>query len=57
MSMIDCKVNIEKKPDPKGDRVVLSFEYVSRFSQISRETYTDGLVVNSYLMPNGEVSK
>ncbi|KAF8150931.1 cyanate lyase C-terminal domain-containing protein [Crassisporium funariophilum] len=26
MSMIDCKVNIEKKPDPKGDRVVLTFD-------------------------------
>jgi cyanate lyase len=26
MSMIDCKVNLEKKPDPKGDRVVLTFE-------------------------------
>ena len=28
MSMIDCKVNIARKPDPKGDRVVLTFEYV-----------------------------
>jgi len=27
MSMIDCHVNIERKPDPKGDRVVLTFEY------------------------------
>ncbi|KAF8960028.1 cyanate lyase C-terminal domain-containing protein [Flammula alnicola] len=26
MSMIDCKINIEKKPDPKGDRVILSFD-------------------------------
>ncbi|KAK7461936.1 Cyanate hydratase [Stygiomarasmius scandens] len=26
MSMIDCKVNIDKKPDPKGDRVVLTFD-------------------------------
>ncbi|KAI0636264.1 Cyanase [Trametes polyzona] len=26
MSMIDCKVNVEKKPDPKGDRVVLTFD-------------------------------
>jgi len=26
MSMIDCKINIEKKPDPKGDRVLLSFD-------------------------------
>lgn len=29
MSMIDCKVKVDKKPDPKGDRVVLTFEYVS----------------------------
>ena len=28
MSMIDCKVNIERKADPKGDRVLLTFEYV-----------------------------
>jgi cyanate lyase len=28
MSMIDCRVNIERKPDPKGDRVILTFEYV-----------------------------
>jgi cyanate lyase len=26
MSMIDCKINVDKKPDPKGDRVVLTFE-------------------------------
>ncbi|KAM6489162.1 Cyanate lyase C-terminal domain containing protein [Amanita muscaria] len=26
MSMIDCKVTIDKKPDPKGDRVVLTFD-------------------------------
>ncbi|KAK0204494.1 cyanate lyase C-terminal domain-containing protein [Desarmillaria ectypa] len=26
MSMIDCKINIAKKPDPKGDRVVLTFD-------------------------------
>jgi cyanate lyase len=26
MSMIDCKVDITKKPDPKGDRVVLTFD-------------------------------
>lgn len=28
MSMIDCKVNVARKPDPKGDRVVLTFECV-----------------------------
>lgn len=26
MSMIDCKVHVNKKEDPKGDRVVLTFE-------------------------------
>ncbi|KAF8896650.1 cyanate lyase C-terminal domain-containing protein [Infundibulicybe gibba] len=26
MSMIDCKVNIERKADPKGDRVLLTFD-------------------------------
>ncbi|KAG6914835.1 hypothetical protein DXG01_015056 [Tephrocybe rancida] len=36
MSMIDCTVNIQRKPDPKGDRVVLTFE----------------ANMNSYLMTN-----
>ncbi|RDX43824.1 Cyanase [Lentinus brumalis] len=26
MSMIDCKVSVQKKPDPKGDRVLLTFD-------------------------------
>ncbi|EJU04555.1 Cyanase [Dacryopinax primogenitus] len=26
MSMIDCRVSVEKKEDPKGDRVVLTFD-------------------------------
>ncbi|KAI0295900.1 Cyanase [Multifurca ochricompacta] len=26
MSMIDCHVSVDKKPDPKGDRVVLTFD-------------------------------
>ncbi|KAI0749830.1 Cyanase [Daedaleopsis nitida] len=26
MSMIDCKVSVDRKPDPKGDRVVLTFD-------------------------------
>lgn len=26
MSLIDCKVTVDKKPDPKGDRVLLTFE-------------------------------
>ncbi|PSR74250.1 hypothetical protein PHLCEN_2v9994 [Hermanssonia centrifuga] len=25
-SMIDCQVTVDKKEDPKGDRVVLTFE-------------------------------
>lgn len=29
MSMIDCKVHVEKKPHPAGDRVVLTFECVT----------------------------
>lgn len=28
MSMIDCKITVDKKPDPKGDRVVLTMEFV-----------------------------
>lgn len=30
MSMIDCKITLDKKPDPKGERMVLSFECVPR---------------------------
>ncbi|KZT58086.1 Cyanase C-terminal domain-containing protein [Calocera cornea HHB12733] len=26
MSMIDCRVSVDRKVDPKGDRVVLTFE-------------------------------
>ncbi|KAF8333462.1 cyanate lyase C-terminal domain-containing protein [Cantharellus anzutake] len=26
VSMIDCKVHVEKKPDPKGDRAVITFD-------------------------------
>jgi len=26
MSLIDCKVHVEKKEDPKGDRVLLTFD-------------------------------
>jgi cyanate lyase len=26
MSMIDCKIHVDKKEDPKGDRVVLTFD-------------------------------
>jgi cyanate lyase len=31
LSLIDCKVTVDKKPDPKGDRVVLTFEWGSHF--------------------------
>ena len=30
MSMIDCKITLDKKQDPRGDRMVLSFEWDSR---------------------------
>ncbi|KAF8344742.1 cyanate lyase [Amanita rubescens] len=26
MSVVDCKTTVEKKPDPKGDRVILTFD-------------------------------
>ncbi|KAK1231471.1 Cyanate hydratase [Marasmius sp. AFHP31] len=26
VSMIDCKIHVERKPDPKGDRAVISFD-------------------------------
>jgi len=26
MSMIDCKIHVDKKEDPNGNRVVLTFE-------------------------------
>lgn len=32
MSMINCKVHVDKKEDPSGDRVVLTFECVSTHS-------------------------
>ncbi|KAJ7624622.1 cyanate lyase C-terminal domain-containing protein [Roridomyces roridus] len=28
MSMVDCKISLERKADPKGDRAVLTFECV-----------------------------
>jgi cyanate lyase len=36
MSMIDCKVTVEKKADPKGDRVVLTFEWVTLIDAIKQ---------------------
>jgi len=26
MSLIDCRIHVERKPDPKGDRVLLTFD-------------------------------
>ncbi len=40
MSLIDCKVKVDKKPDPKGDRVLLTFEYVP-ISRICNKWLTD----------------
>lgn len=55
--MIDCKVNVARKADPKGDRVVLTFEYVSRRALMldpgcSAACY-GFLVENSYPIPSG----
>lgn len=48
MSMIDCKINIEKKPDPKGDRIVLTFEYVL-FSNLLCQTLILSLLSGKFL--------
>ena len=34
MLMIDCKITVDKKPDPKGDRVLLTFKCVGASSFI-----------------------
>jgi hypothetical protein len=55
MSMIDCKIDIQKKEDPKGDRVQLTFEYVlSNTSSVSPHLYNSATVANFCLTPNGE---
>ena len=43
MSIINCSVTVNKKEDPAGDRVLLTFEYVFRlsFDSIANED-TDG---------------
>lgn len=56
MSMIDCKVTVDRKPDPKGDRVVLTFECVafhSRDELLNIQTLITFLVANSCLTPSG----
>lgn len=46
MSMINCKVLVEKKEDPAGDRVVLTFEYVAlRFMNDDLLTHTQWKVL------------
>jgi hypothetical protein len=46
MSMINCKVLVEKKEDPAGDRVVLTFEYVAlRFMNDGLLTHTQWKVL------------
>lgn len=52
MSMIDCRVTVDRKPDPKGDRVVLTFECVVfwSISGITLWLTIFCIVVNSYLM-------
>lgn len=54
MSMIDCKVHVEKKPDPNGDRVVLSFECVLLASLLMCPTSRVLIVGNSCHMLDGE---
>ena len=56
MSMIDCKVSVDKKPDPKGDRVVLTFEYVSTYwsSGLQLTDISLTLAANSSLISPGD---
>jgi hypothetical protein len=53
MSMIDCKINVQKRPDPKGDRVVLTFERVV-FHSASPNINFSTPVASFYRMLNGE---
>ncbi len=54
MSLIDCKVEVAKKPDPKGDRVVLTFEYVTRVFLLTDVTYRRS-AENSYHTRHGNL--
>ena len=53
MSMIDCKINVERKEDPKGDRVLLTFEYIVPYSHPSN-AHISFLVANSFHMRGGK---
>ena len=57
MSMIDCKVNLDKKQDPKGDRVVLTFESVAFPPFVKRRFFDICLAGNSCLMPSGRLGE
>jgi hypothetical protein len=55
MSMIDCKVNVAKKEDPKGDRVVLTFECDLCPFPFSVDTYVLLYSAGNFcLTPSGE---
>jgi hypothetical protein len=54
MSMIDCKVNVDKKPDPKGDRVILTFESVFVNHLLCNNLILMSLVESSYLTQSGK---
>jgi hypothetical protein len=51
MSMIDCKINVGKKPDPNGDRVVLTFEYVILFFLRLRRMFTCAILSVKWKIP------
>jgi cyanate lyase len=51
MSMIDCKVNVAKKEDPKGDRVVLTFECDLCPFPSSADTYVRVAVFSGKFLP------
>ena len=56
--MIDCNVTVDKKPDPKGDRVLLTFEYVSPLSVLTLYIFThlSYAVASSSSMRSGNLS-
>ena len=54
--MINCKVTVEKKPDPAGDRVVLTFECVIQVLFLLRaEAYARMSAGNSCRTASGKL--
>ncbi len=52
MSMIDCRVTIDRKADPKGDRVLLTFEYVYTFlTKFARKSNAPHLPFSGKFLP------